>query len=469
MRRARVLTFLFLLTLLLISAGVDTASLVAQVVDVCPAFISQALETVGNNCSGINRNSGCYGYNTVQASFLQPQSSGFFTTPSDRAELSTLSRIATNPMQTDLNEWGIALMSVQANLPDALPGQSVIFMLAGDTEVENAVAPEDVFMPGAILELTTQSAAVLSYQPSADSTTIIPVPAGSPVTADAISADSAWARVVYNESPGWLPVSTFAADTVLSDLSVFSATSATPMQAFYFRTSPTDTECSDAPDSLIIQGPQGLQVDFTANGADIRIGSTVVLRTLDIPADLERSLAEQYQFDQQVFGLMEVITLDGEAILNPDTPQEEIVPAGYRAQRCLTAPENLGTDGIMSVAIMQRSGCRYVSADDNALEPADPLRRPGPGAHGRRGSQGAHAPRGRGRRFHPHAGGHAGLDRSRQCEEGRRDRHRAHRGHPGGQANFRADPAVPSAGLDAGGRRIRARCAIAGRSRHGDR
>ncbi|MCK6578310.1 MAG: hypothetical protein L6Q98_09425 [Anaerolineae bacterium] len=237
----------------------------AQVAESCPAFVANALNTVGNNCGGLERNNACYGYNTVEAEFLAALSELRFQHPADRADLASLARITTSPMQTPLNEWGIALMSVQANLPDALPGQNVVFMLLGDSEIENAVAPDD--------------------------------------------------------------------------------TEHTPMQAFYFRTSAAGTECLGAPDSLIVQGPRGLKVDITANGADIRIGSTIALRSVTPTDEIKARLQDEFALEDEIVSLMEVTTLDGEAILNPDTPQEQHVPAGSRAYRCLTTPDDLGMDG----------------------------------------------------------------------------------------------------------------------------
>ena len=80
--------------------------------------------------------------------------------------------------------------------------------------------------------------------------------------------------------------------------------------------------------------------------------------------------------------------------------------------------------------------------------------------------------RGRGR----HGAGDAGADPRRQRQEGRRDRHRAHRRHHGGQADPRADPALPPAGARLGrastssrttalpGLRVRATAKVAGKT-----
>ena len=79
-----------------------------------------------------------------------------------------------------------------------------------------------------------------------------------------------------------------------------------------------------------------------------------------------------------------------------------------------------------------------------ALQPAQPFRRAGPGAHGRRGRQDRHAPRRARQRRHPHAAGDPGADRVGQRGEGRRARHRPHRRDPGRQAHLGAGPALPS-------------------------
>ncbi|MCK6580086.1 MAG: hypothetical protein L6Q98_18505 [Anaerolineae bacterium] len=265
----RIFATLMFAILALVGLSVFQSS-AAQVADVCPQFIADAIETVGNNCTGLTRNSACYGYDQVVAAFSQVTATDFFTRPRDIADLTNLTSIATSPLRTALDEWGISLLSVQANLPDALPGQNVIFMLAGDVELENAVDAETAADPNSVLS---------------------------------------------------------------------------PAQAFYFRTGIAQTECREAPDALIIQGPKNTQVDFTANGADIRIGSTVALRTLPVDPAQDRQIHGQYGFDDDIFEIMELFVLDGRAILNPGTPDEQIIPEGYRGLRCLAAPQNLGLDG----------------------------------------------------------------------------------------------------------------------------
>lgn len=55
----------------------------------------------------------------------------------------------------------------------------------------------------------------------------------------------------------------------------------TPMQAFNFTTGVSPNCAEVPPSSLILQGPRGMVVELTINGAHVRLGSTAVLRVED--------------------------------------------------------------------------------------------------------------------------------------------------------------------------------------------
>ncbi len=73
MRKWILITVLLLLTAFGASAqaGLDT----------CPVFIENALLQLGSNCADMARNSVCYGYNRVDASFASPVEDDFFRHP----------------------------------------------------------------------------------------------------------------------------------------------------------------------------------------------------------------------------------------------------------------------------------------------------------------------------------------------------------------------------------------------------
>ncbi len=231
----RVLLIVVLITLLSVggaAAQTDAAT--------CSALVDQALSALETRCGGMDRNSACYGYTRLQATPFDPLTPITFSAPDDRAALAALSQVQTAPLDPISGDWGIAVLKVQANIPEALPGQAVTFLLMGDVQLENAVDPS-------------------SGQP--------------------------------------------------------------PMQAIYFRTGITGTECSDAPEpALVIQSPENLTVNLTVNGADISIGSTAVLTTLPGEADPEA-------VD------LEITVIDGRVTL----PDGRIIPSGFWSRAELDA------------------------------------------------------------------------------------------------------------------------------------
>ena len=350
---------LWLITVPLILLAIVTFSRARQPETSCPAVIEQALSSVGNNCGGLNRNSACYGFQDVLATFSDETPPEAFSQPSDRVGLITLKNVGTSPMNPALQEWGIALLSLQANLPDTLPGQSTIFMLLGDSEVENAVPPDEAFTSGAVVNVTTSVATGLFYLPGTDQPVVRAIPENEVLPADAISEDGQWVRVVYSNRFGWVSRQVLLPQDNVESLPVVTPETRTPMQAIYLRTGITGTDCSEAPDSLVVQGPQNVMIDIDVNGADIRLGSTIALRVIPITPELAALFAQFYSDIDQIEMLLEVIVIDGEAILNPGTPEEVIVPGGYRTLRCLSDTDNLGVDDVDNDRVVV-SGCPWL-------------------------------------------------------------------------------------------------------------
>src|SRR5215216_6186910 len=83
---------------------VGYTQITAQDSSTCPGMIQSALDDVGNNCGGLDRNSACYGYDSVLASFTQPKPEDFFASPADRAGLVDLQGISTAPIDQALNQ-----------------------------------------------------------------------------------------------------------------------------------------------------------------------------------------------------------------------------------------------------------------------------------------------------------------------------------------------------------------------------
>lgn len=315
----------------------------------CPALVQEALTAIESNCNPLDRNSACYGYNLVAAEFNAPQAPEFFTQTSDVGALSIFTSIQTAPLVRSLNQWGIALMSVQANLPRSLPGQSAIFMLVGDAEVESAVDPNATITEFSAppIEVTTLTEVFLHFAPQSNSAQVHQFAANIILLADAITPDGVWVRLAGDnpQDPftGWALASQLGGVDA-SALQVIDSNAVTPMQAFYLRTNIGNIECEEAPNALVVQSPQRMQIQLNVNGAEVRLGSTVVFQTIETNQAILDLLRQQYNFEGTVGGLLKIIVLDGEAIVDPDTPNERRIPEGSMTYLCLSPDADLGAE-----------------------------------------------------------------------------------------------------------------------------
>lgn len=247
----------------------------------CGALVEQALTVLGNNCAAMEGNSACYGFNNVEAAFFEEQGSAFFSQPADRASLSLIETIRTTPLSLEDERWGIAVLNVQANIPNTLPGQNVVFLLIGDAGVTNSVPPDSAALGGGPVPVTALARANLHSAPALNTNVVAQVQQGTALLADATSGDGAWLRVVYNDQPGWVNRAILSNEPGLASLPAINSESRSPMQAFYFTPGVAQPECAEAPDLLAVQSPEGITVDLTLNGANIRLGSMITLRYLD--------------------------------------------------------------------------------------------------------------------------------------------------------------------------------------------
>ncbi|GEM_PF-1675736 len=113
--------------------------IVAQTGD-CEAIVTQALGQVETLCEGLERNGACYGASTVNSeTVVSPAPDGFFSQAGDQEPLPSFTQIRPAPLNPETEEFGVSLLNVQANVPNTVPGQSVLFMLVGDAALTNEI------------------------------------------------------------------------------------------------------------------------------------------------------------------------------------------------------------------------------------------------------------------------------------------------------------------------------------------
>jgi LysM repeat protein len=333
--------------------GVTSNSEAQPDVSTCPALVERALDALENNCEALDRNVACYGFNRVDATFTQAVEAEFFTRPSDRAELRVLQAIQTAALDLENGIWGIAVMSVQANIPNTLPGQSVIFLLLGDALVENQVDPDEALLPAEPVAVTARANVEARSGPGLHTNVVGGVQAGTQLEADALNRDGDWLRVLLGDRPAWVMRNVLSVPENVDELPVVSATSRTPMQAFYFSTGFGQPTCNEAPDVVTVRSPENLNVEFTVNGIDVSIGSTITFKNV---SENQIAITVQEGTLQLVTG--EVIEA-GQTIIA--TVDEEGNIISFDEVRPATEEELLY--GEISDALMERLGL-FIAEDD---------------------------------------------------------------------------------------------------------
>jgi hypothetical protein len=259
----------------------------------CPAIVQQALAATADACADTGRNQACYGNINLSATAQEGVSEFDFSQPGDLVDVAGVQTLTLSPLDEQQNMWGVALLKVQANLPDTLPGQNVTFLLFGDVEIQNAVTSntgdEPVSSGGVTLDVTISSPTPLlpSITPSAGEMPVL-LDAGTEAVADGRVLMGQMIHIVTADGrAGWVPAALVTVNGDINSLPEFDINGEpigdaapqaplAPMQAFYFKTGLNDSPCAEAPDSgILIQTPEGAgKIDFVINDVEVSLGST---------------------------------------------------------------------------------------------------------------------------------------------------------------------------------------------------
>lgn len=308
--------WMILITALVTLAVMPAVTVAQDESSTCPAIVERALTEIGNNCQDMGRNSVCYGYYRVDATFTEIMAEDFFSRPADMADLTQLQTITTQPLDTDLDQWGIAVVKAQANIPDTLPGQSVTFLLLGDTTMENVVVPEQPpTVASETVEIVVNTNVNVRSAPSPLANLVGDVQSGAVLPCTGASLEGDWLQVFFMGEPAWISRHAVQTNDDLNRLQVVAGAQYAPMQAFRFETGIARPTCPEMPPSaVIVQSPSQTMVTLAVNGAEITLASTVALQST--PQNT-----------------MRLSTLDGSAWLDGG---RTIVPAGFTIEAPLS-------------------------------------------------------------------------------------------------------------------------------------
>jgi hypothetical protein len=357
--------------LLLVFAALFGMSQVVAQADDCPAIVETALQATDSACADTSRNQACYGNVNLDAEFDPAAGDFTFEQQGDIVDVGAIRNLRLSSLSEESGDWGVALMKVQANLPDTLPGQNVTFLLFGDVEIENAA------VGGGMVKLPVSATGNINVRsgPSTNDAIAGTLSSGESVTANGRLEDGSWLRVeLADGAVGWVFADLVSGEGDLSTLAVVSAGDApapdfNPMQAFYFRSGVSDSPCAEAPNSgILIQTPEGAgEVTFKVNEVTITLGSTSFLQAqapgvLTIHMVENKATIESFDVSRTVFAGSKVeVPLDANRIASGPPgdvqPFNDIelrsLPLG-NLERDITLPPALTPDEIAAKSILSQ-------------------------------------------------------------------------------------------------------------------
>ncbi|MDX2078972.1 MAG: hypothetical protein SFZ02_21245 [bacterium] len=272
--------------------GIFSVTIISAQSEECPIAVEEILVAVGDVCEDTGRNQVCYGNLEISAT---GRTDAFqLNDVGDIANLADMDNLSLSPLNEESGVWGVALMQLQANLPDTLPGQNVTMLAFGEVSLTNAI--------NAPVELTatlSSNGRTRSTPTSADGDLNVLTAISSGSSIEILGRDEAgeWLLIRLPEPSlrgdefGWISTQVLSISGDKMGLNIFpddvlangSPAPATPMSAFYLRTGIGETNCAEMPpDGVLIQTPEGAgRVQMTVNGVQMSFGSTVFLKTTE--------------------------------------------------------------------------------------------------------------------------------------------------------------------------------------------
>lgn len=253
-----------------------TITVIAQ--DACSSYVSNVLATVDTLCEATGRNELCYGNNIVSVTTISGEELNF-SQPGDIVPINNIASIRTNPY-AESDEWGIALMKLQANIPDSLPGQNVTFLLFGDVSLSSAVVDK------AVTSLSASTTGNINVRTGPSTNVVVAGTLQSNTTIQLIGRNAAsdWVYFATGDLKGWLYAPLLQIDGDIMSLDevpddFVGEAPVAPMQAVYFSSGIGQSACYEVPqDGILIQSPDYDEpIQLVVNDVEISLGSTVYL------------------------------------------------------------------------------------------------------------------------------------------------------------------------------------------------
>lgn len=237
--------------------------------DACNSMVEEALRLVAARCLDVGRNEACYGNSAISATLNDDALA--FETPGDIIPVSAIDALITRPINPDSQEWGVAMLNLQADLPDA--DDSVQILVFGGAQVTPTTTQLAADTPTCHFTNTSGHNLNLRAGPGENFAVFDVLDTDDTLLVYGRSVDGAWLR----SSRGWVYVADGVLDCDTPDelrliensQDLYSA----PMQSFTLRVD-DEARCDAVPSGLLIQSPTGQTANLQINNVELKIGST---------------------------------------------------------------------------------------------------------------------------------------------------------------------------------------------------
>lgn len=280
----------------------------------CDTLVQDALQLVASRCLDLGKNEICYGNNAISATLSDD---GFvFATPGDIVPVTAIETLITRPINPEDNEWGVALMNVQADLPDA--EDSVQILLFGGAELTPTFNDQLVAnIQPCSFENTSGNNLNLRAGPGENYAIVDVLDEGDTLPIYGKSTNEEWVR----SSRGWVYAENGTThcptDNNLRLIENVEDAYHAPMQSFALRVD-EDARCEAIPSGLLIQTPTGKTANLLINNVELRIGSTAVIQ-VDASGNCQTYQSLSGHVEVTTFGVVLPVGSEVTVPINPDS------------------------------------------------------------------------------------------------------------------------------------------------------
>ncbi|MBI5928901.1 MAG: hypothetical protein HY862_06310 [Chloroflexi bacterium] len=238
----------------------------------CDPLVQEALQKVANTCLDLGRNEICYGYDNISA--ILRDTSLTFQAAGDIIPVDQVETLITRPINPDTGEWGVAMMRLQADLPDDSDG-FVTLLVFGGTEINNQV------------QLASNTVACQATNNTKDNLNIRSGPGTNFAGVDIFDSGATLPIDGRNEAGDWLHTPsgwvsaglvTTTCDTSQLALVSSAGPASAPMQSFTLRMD-EEAACQAVPAGMMVQTESGQTATVMVNNVQLQLGSTAHIRT----------------------------------------------------------------------------------------------------------------------------------------------------------------------------------------------